>query len=348
MDVGHYSFLFSEMLGVRIKLKQFEDACTEIFPTCKVCVIDFSRYNKLIRLFLGFNRGWYLPWFSKDAIIIRHNFFDPSLIVCLLVRKLLGKKSFLEHHSDHISEFKLRGKAGRFLAFYEAFNCRLFSFLIHGHICVSESVLRIQKSYFTSNEFVTIENGYSRKHFKTKVLSKDREDKNQITLIMVAANFAPWHGIERLNRLAKMDSFFRDHFRVVLVGNCTNQTVHPNFLTTGPLEAEELNKLIEEADVCVDSLHLSIIGLNHSSSLKGKQYIAMGKPILSEYTLDSEYDNFTFFIDDDPYFGKRLWDWYHAIDFSNIKLVSNELYRKKISWNAVIGEIIKFLRRMKV
>lgn len=254
----------------------------------------------------------------------------------------------MEHHSDHISEFKLRGIAGHCLAFYEAINCRLFGFLIHGHICVSESVLAIQESYFTSNEFVTIENGFSKKHTKSKVLSKHKKNKNKITLIMVAANFAPWHGLDRLNRLAQIDTFFRDNFRVILVGNCTTQILYPDFITTGPLDAEELNNLIEEADICVDSLQLSLIGLNYSSSLKGKQYISMGKPILSEFTVDGGYDNFTFFIDDNPYFGKRLWDWYHAIDSSKIKLVSNELYRKKISWNAVVGEIIKFLRRMEV
>lgn len=348
MDVGHYSFLFSEMLGVRIKLKQFEEACSEIFPSCKVYIIDFSRFNKIIRILLGFNRGWYLPWFSKDAIIIRHNFFDPSLVLCLLVRKVLGKKSFLEHHSDHISEFKLRGLGGHFLAFYEILNCRLFNSLIDGHICVSESIKSIQKNYFTSSEFEVIENGYSKNRTKSKSLFRSQKDKNRLLLIMVAANFSPWHGLQRLNNLATKDSFFRDNFKVLLIGNYNKQIVYPDFLTTGSLETEEVNNLIDEADICVDSLQLSLLGLNHSSSLKGKQYISIGKPILSEFTLDRRYDDFTFLIDDYPNFGKRLWDWYHAIDFIELKKTSDELYDTKISWNAVVGEINDFIIRMNV
>jgi hypothetical protein len=340
MVVKHVSFLFSEMTGVKEKLLQFREACSYEFPSCNVETFDWSLNLKFWRIFKGLNRGFFLPWLKTDILILRHNFFDPSIILCFLIRKLIGHQNYLEHHSDHIAELHLRGFWGSVLGRFETLCCFAFGGLVDRHICVSESIMSIQKQYFMRGRFEVVENGYSRPvGFQGAISSKPRKRQDKITLVFVAAKFSPWHGLDKLNALADIDPSFIENFSVILVGDTTNLTVNPHFVIKGVMSPNDTNRIVQTAEMCVDSLNLSILDLNDSSSLKSRLYVAFGKPILGEFVAVEGYEDFTYALKVEVGFGQKLFDWYSRLDQFELKAASEKLYQNRISWRAVVRKL---------
>jgi glycosyltransferase involved in cell wall biosynthesis len=341
MVVTHVSFIFGPMIGVRHKLSQMQAAAATAFPELQFVLHDFSRMNLVVARTAGFFKGFFIPWFRCEVLIVRHNFFDPSLLVALAVRKSRGYVTILEHHSDQVVEFQQRGLAGRVLAQWERYCCRRFGRLISSHICVSESVARLQRNYFVRPSIYIMENGFN--------LSLIREDgetsfprivaKERLLLVMCAARFASWHGLDKLISAVKLDPQFALYFDVLLIGEIDPREFPRGFMRMGVLTPSEVDMYIRSADICVDSLNLSSLGLTESSSLKGKQYIAHGKPVLAECSVHAFYDPFTFFLDAAPGFSERLLNWYRAIDFDKLHSVSEVLYHSEICWEAVLSKL---------
>ena len=332
MSVTHISFLFSHMLGVRNKLSDMELSAREVFPELSFILNDFSKKSRLVRFMLGFNKGFFIP-LNVEVVIVRHNFFDFSLLIVFMLRKFLNKRNFLEHHSDHVIELQRRGFYGRLLAIHEVMMCKLAGSLIDGHISVSESVKISQDKYFRHPLPLIMENGYRlRQSVKSPAVTCD----TKYSLVFCAAKFADWHGLDILIDFANRDVIFRENFTVYLVGDIGTYSVPVNFVACGFLPSHEIDELIRGCDMCVDSLGLARLGLTLSSSLKGKQYIANGKPILACCSVNKKYDEFTFFIDRKDEIGSDLIAFLSEVDHLLIGKVSSDLYDSVISWESVL------------
>lgn len=335
MSVVHISFLFSEMLGVRNKLCDMELASVSAFPELKFRVFDFSKRIRFLRLVFGFNKGFFIP-LADEVVIIRHNFFDLSMFIVFLLRKLLRKSNFIEHHSDHIVELKRRGFWGHLLAAHEAIMCKLVGPLIDGHLSVSESVETSQSKYFRRMTSIIMENGYRLRQDNQASRVKSR---TKHSLVFCAAKFSDWHGLDLLISIAGKDPIFREKFIVYLIGDVGDYHMPANFVECGVLQPHEIDGLIRECDMCVDSLGLARLGLTSSSSLKGKQYVANGKPILGCCSVHERYDAFTYILDRQEQIGNELIDFLSSFDRRRLEQVSKDLYEQQISWESVLKRL---------
>lgn len=115
---------------------------------------------------------------------------------------------------------------------------------------------------------------------------KSERHMNEYHLICVASH-APWHGYERL--LAQSDQFKRFNIYVHVVGHSENlenlkDRYYPEFRDNlffhGILNGESLHRLYLDMDCGIDSLGRHRSGNQANSSLKSKEYLAFGLPVI--------------------------------------------------------------------
>ncbi len=327
-----YVFVFSEMHGVKKKYAALVDDFQSHGIDVEVNSYASKKFN--IQRLMHFFRPLFMSWI-EEKVIVRHTFFDPFLMFFLFFRWITGRKTFLEHHSDHVAELRNRGFFGVFASIIEKYSCNLIGSLIHGHICVSLAVLNSQKKIFSRSEnFNVIENGVS---FTPKDLRSNYKEKKEVGLkkiIFVASEFCHWHGLEKILYTYSQE---KPLIQLVVVGKCAEniKNKYPMVIFEGRiLDSKKLNNLVCGSDICIDSLNLSSLGLTISSSIKAKEYIALGKPILGEFVSDSEWEKYTFLYDDSFSF-RKLAEWYANINLREIENASNVIYEKRLAPSTV-------------
>ncbi|MEG8746173.1 glycosyltransferase [Klebsiella pneumoniae] len=138
---------------------------------------------------------------------------------------------------------------------------------------------------------------------RVKFLGSHKRDVTRFTFAGIA-NLMYWHGYDRLiNAIA--ESEYRDIISFYIVGDTEpeysrlKKLVHDKGVENqvhflGRMEDDEINKLLEEVNVCVDALGRHRSGNNNNSSIKSKEYAAMGIPFIKSH-VDDAFDN-EFFI----------------------------------------------------
>ncbi len=100
-------------------------------------------------------------------------------------------------------------------------------------------------------------------------------------LAFVGSGGAPWHGVDKLTTLAAM----RADWRIDIVGAHEGRDGSPpNITWHGTLERADVLAILARADVGVGTLALHRNSMNEASTLKVREYLAVGLPALYGYS----------------------------------------------------------------
>lgn len=193
-------------------------------------------------------------------------------------------------------------------------------------------------------ETINISNGTI---FNDIIMKKTAYKSDKLTMIAVAS-FSKWHGYDRvlegLKEYYSKDNSFE--VELILVGNGDDDTmqVYENFIgkynlnkyvkMVGLKTGKELTQLFEESDIALDSMGRHRAGIYFNSSLKGKEYLARGLPIVSG--VETEMDSYTEF----PYYLRVPADD-TPVDISSIVT----FYKKTVLSNSNPENISKSIRQ---
>lgn len=132
--------------------------------------------------------------------------------------------------------------------------------------------------------------------------------KKQTIRLTCVANFAYWHGLDRLiEGMKRYNGKYKIILNVVGDGEEINNlkllsSGMKNVVFHGIKTGEDLTKIFDATDIAVDALGRHRTGVFFNSSLKGKEYVARGIPVVS--AVKTELDNVSSF----PYYFRFLAD----------------------------------------
>ena len=181
-------------------------------------------------------------------------------------------------------------------------------------------------------------------NFDNEKIANHKTDSDSINLISVATNYE-CHGFDRI--IEGMDKYYAaggtTEIRFKIVGDgpaildYKKQISQSPYLggrveLTGFQTGDALQALYDEADIAVNSLALYRIGLKKESTLKSKEYIAKGFPILSSTEIDG-FDlegnrKYVHLVSDCGFYIKaeEIIDFYHRIyDGNDVNKVAHEI-----------------------
>lgn len=159
-------------------------------------------------------------------------------------------------------------------------------------------------------------------------------DGRQLNFIAVA-NLAPWHGYDRFIR--SLASYYAHpnkpecdiHFYLVgdgpLLTELTNLAkqldIAARITFHGPLDGKALDDVFASSHIGVDSLGRHRSGNNLNNSLKSKEYLVRGLPLIKSHidhsTLDCPYI-YDVSADDELFNLDHIYLWYKNLNVSNI------------------------------
>ncbi len=123
------------------------------------------------------------------------------------------------------------------------------------------------------------------------------------------ANLAFWHGYDRLILSVLNYEGDREIYLNIVGGVndeynrlssiCKDHVNSNRVIFKGQLQGEELDKVFNVTDVCVDSLGRHRSGNNENSSIKSKEFTAKGLPFIKSH-IDSSFFNVDFVYDVSP------------------------------------------------
>ena len=303
---AHISVIFSKgnMDGVKNKIKQFSsefnDNDVDVFVLNRevdgvVNGIIYVNYEKFISGYLGRFLRFYLIFkcidFQRyDFAIIRYPLVDFSWF--FLIKSM--PKIYFEHHTMEVQELNsvrlnYLFKIGQVLL--EKYFAPYFLKGCKGHISVTGQILNYQKKRFGLNkEYYIFSNGFNEDLYsewrRESVLAIDEA---VFKLVFIASEFKVWHGLDRLiNAAASYDG--SQEIEINLIGKlnesdltCIEDFNHQKicFKVHGKLNFDQCLNVISGCNLGIDSLALDRLGFTLSSTLKSKEYVALGKPFIS-------------------------------------------------------------------
>lgn len=130
------------------------------------------------------------------------------------------------------------------------------------------------------------------------ILSKVLCQNNDVQVVGVASQ-ALWHGYDRFIEGMSTEKNSNITFHIVGDGPTLNELklltkrleLTKNVIFHGRLDGYELNNLLLDMDCGIDSLGRHRVGITHNSSLKAKEYLAYGLPVVMSHT-DLSIHNF--------------------------------------------------------
>ncbi|MDC7953519.1 glycosyltransferase [Liquorilactobacillus mali] len=208
---------------------------------------------------------------------------------------------------------------------------------------------------------IPIQNGYK---FDISNLNYVKKNNGKIVLTIVA-NIEKWHGIDRL--LTGLVNFpNRELFKLNIVGS-GNKTVLNNLkLFTkqngleefvcflGEKKGKELKKILMETDIGVDSLGRHRSGVFYNSSLKGKEYLAFGLPVVSG--VKTELDTviklqkyyFRVSADDSPINFSEIRKFYSRVyNNNNRAAIKNDIFdigKENFDYDKTLKPLVSFIK----
>jgi hypothetical protein len=96
-------------------------------------------------------------------------------------------------------------------------------------------------------------------------------------LVFIGTAGQPWQGIDKLVAMASMKREWR--FEIIGMRNVTGAPL-PNIAWHGPLERSAALEILARADVGVGTLALHRKSMNEACSLKVREYLAVGLPVM--------------------------------------------------------------------
>ena len=205
---------------------------------------------------------------KEDLNIIRYTGADFSLLF-MLPRK---KKLFWELHTNYILEL---GKAGFLVKLFELTLGRLILKHARGILATSNSIYDVNKKtyhykcrkHLLLNSFITSDVTFYQK--KDTII-------NEKYILIMASSFSFWHDLTSLEKLISTIDI-----KLVILGNSMLKSSNPRILNYGYVsDSRELDSLISNALLCIDSVGFDSLKLEETSSLKLFKYLEHGARVV--------------------------------------------------------------------
>jgi len=241
-----------------------------------------------------------------DMIYMRYLLYMPFLISIIKKYKVI-----MEINSDDILEYKLGSKL---TYYYNLFTRDKILNNMNGFVAVSDELK--EKFLHYKKSIKVIANGIDSKsyHYRLKI------DTIKPTLVFIGSPNQSWHGIDKIEKMAKYFS----KYQFYIIGISKKDTHNIKYL--GYLKNEKATEIISQCDIGIGTLSLYQKGLTEASPLKTRQYFACALPVIYGYK-DTD-------IQEDIDFGLQLENCDNNMDYKKIetfveKVYKNEFYRKE-------------------
>ncbi|MEG1313226.1 MAG: glycosyltransferase, partial [Bacilli bacterium] len=178
---------------------------------------------------------------------------------------------------------------------------------------------------------------------------------NNIRLVAVAS-MEKWHGYDRL--LMGLSKFIEKseqvNIHLDLIGDgrelgtlkqlSNNLNINDHVTFHGQMEGEKLSQLLLNANIGIDSLARHRAGNNKNNSLKSKEYLAFGLPIVKSH-IDPSLNGRGYYMDvpanEMPINLCEVISWYVNNDFHNKKLEISNYAKVNFSWESQMDIILR-------
>jgi glycosyltransferase involved in cell wall biosynthesis len=154
--------------------------------------------------------------------------------------------------------------------------------LAHSGIAVTNEIAKYEARRVNGYKCSVVPNGIDVKRVVFRV--RDLKPGLIATVIMVANCGVNWHGTDLV--LRSFNRYAENNIRLILVGELDEHTrnlakQNPNIHTTGFLQEKELNIRLQEAHAGLGSFALFRKGLLEGSTLKVREYLSSGLPLIT-------------------------------------------------------------------
>ena len=245
--------------------------------------LDLGRSGHDFRTWIAFRRRYY-RYIAElrprpDVILLRHNVHDP-----LQARFVARTRNVVTvHHAIEDAEFKaLGGRTAGLKSMLE----RLFGSrsIIHasGLIGLTDEILEHERSRLRGVGGHRLHSVYPNGRLLSPNAPIDERD-DVPTFVFVASEFSPWQGLEDLlDALERQGSGVRvDVIGGLSEGQRDRCARISGVVVHGMLDGDNLDRVMRRAWVGLAPLRADSQGLTQTCSLKVRDYLAAGVPVLS-------------------------------------------------------------------
>ncbi len=234
--------------------------------------------------------------FRPNFVYTRYPFFHP--LIYLISARFAP---LFEINSLEKKEMFINLQKNKSISFRSIYNVVMFTrnyFLSRAKgIFFVTAELKDHQDYTDFKNRFFIPNSLSSKHFKNIKTVSYSEDLN---LLFIGTKGHCWHGIEKIEAVAKRTPDFKYH----IVGATGENTLNVTYY--GEQNKNQIKAMMENMHICIGSLSLDVLGLKQGSPLKVREYIAAGFPIVIGY--------------DDAAFIDEVPGWVFKGDFNNLNI----------------------------
>ncbi len=258
--------------------------------------LDLGRSGHDLGTWIAFRRRYYDYIASisprPDVILLRHNVHDP-LQMWFIKR---SRNVLTVHHAIEDAEFRaLGGRSAGLKASLERFFGTRSLASASGLIGLTDEILEHEQSRHRATGRHRLHSVYPNGRLMSADAPLDERDEIP-TLAFVASEFSPWQGLEDLlNALEGQGS----RVRVDVIGGLSQSQRDrcervDGVVVHGMLGGDDLDRMMRRAWVGLAPLRADSQGLTQTCSLKVRDYLAAGVPVVSGQA-DVLPDGFPFF-----------------------------------------------------
>lgn len=287
-ELGHEAKLF-----ILTEKKEIEESLKADLPEERVTVIrcPTSFPNRLIGLLrkmslmdLLFNN---IEQWEPDLIYTREHWGCPPLVQIARRYPL-----FMEINGNALVEIWDNSKTG-WLLWVITRGALLSS--VTGLCFVSNELAEMRAFRKYGKPFLVLGNGVDFSTASSRYPWEGKKVNNEIIrLVFLGTPGLSWHGVDKILTLAKLNP---DWIFDIIGYNPDDVKgeIPGNVLFHGMLRKEEYDDILDEADCAIDCLALHRKGMNETSSLKAREYLVHGLPVIMCYK-DTDFPEGTDFI----------------------------------------------------
>lgn len=209
-----------------------------------------------------------------DIAYMRYSF------ICLDIWNLMRRvPTFVEINSNEEKEYKLdwhKKFKSKIKYCWNFFNRFLLMSVAHGKVCVTYELAKREMRKDPKIPSIVIQNALMGEYHR-----REQKIHDVPVLLFIGTPNQEWHGVDKVLELAKhtVDSL---HF-IIIGPDLKNMKLSSNVEAYGILAKSEYNKFLNAADVGISTLALHRIGLNEACSLKTREYLSWGLPVIIGY-----------------------------------------------------------------